>query len=440
VLELSVVTTIHTALPPGQFWTEYNFDDGVVVLDEQLDVDVPSSPSVTLKVRPGYESEPRDRDGRRVYHWVRSQLKGAGERKAESDETNKKKPERATGEPEVAAIRLTTFQTWEQVGRWYAALEAPQRVPTTEVRKKAAELTAGRKTDIEKLEALYDFVATNFRYVSLSLGAGRYQPRQAGAVLQDQYGDCKDKHTLLASLIDAAGLKASAVLISTAAKIDPEFPSPSQFNHVITLTAAEGQDVWLDTTSEVAPFQLLLSVLRNKQGLVVDAKGPRLQQTPANPPMKSLVSQDVDATLGSGGNLDAHVRMTLRGDIELVMRAIFRSAPPARWKEVLEGFVKAPGERGRDRELEDFGSGRAAGSVLDRARSVGRTLRRLDVEAHHGRAPAGGSAGLLVGYGRRLRLDAREYRRGADGHLLQAAADAPGQRHRPRTGAGEAGA
>jgi len=346
VLELSVVTTIHTALAPGQFWTEYNFDDGVVVLDEQLDVDVPSSRSVTLKVRPGYESAPRDRDGRRVYHWVRSQLKGAGERKAESDETNKKKPERATGEPEVAAIRLTTFQTWEQVGRWYAALEAPQRVPTTEVRKKAAELTAGRKTDIEKLEALYDFVATNFRYVSLSLGAGRYQPRQAGAVLQDQYGDCKDKHTLLASLIDAAGLKASAVLISTAAKIDPEFPSPSQFNHVITLTAAEGQDVWLDTTSEVAPFQLLLSVLRNKQGLVVDAKGPRLQQTPPNPPMKSLVSQDVDATLGSGGNLDAHVRMTLRGDIELVMRAIFRSAPPARWKEVLEGFVKAQGNAG----------------------------------------------------------------------------------------------
>ena len=346
VLEFSVVTTIHTALAPGQFWTEYNFEDDVVVLDEQLDVDVPSSRNVTLKVRPGFEAGPKDADGRRVYHWVRSQLKGASERKAESDEKNKKNPQPATDEPEVAAIRLTTFQTWEQVGRWYAALEGPQRVPTAEVRKKAAELTAGRKTDIEKLEALYDFVATNFRYVSLSLGVGRYQPRQAGAVLQDQYGDCKDKHTLLASLIDAAGLKASAVLINMGAKIDPEFPSPSQFNHVITLAAADGRDVWVDTTSEVAPFQLLLSVLRNKQGLVVDASKPRLQQTPANPPMKSLMLQDVEATLGSDGKLNAHVRMTMRGDVELLLRTIFRSAPPARWKEILEEFVKAQGNAG----------------------------------------------------------------------------------------------
>ena len=214
------------------------------------------------------------------------------------------------------------------------------------MRKKAAELTAGRKTDLEKLEALYDFVATNFRYVSLSLGAGRYQPRQAGAVLQDQYGDCKDKHTLLASLIDAAGLKAAAVLINMGAKIDPEFPSPSQFNHVITLAAADGKDVWVDTTSEVAPFQLLLSDLRNKQGLVVDAAKPRLQQTPANPPMKSLMLQDIDATLASDGKLDAHLRMTLRGDVELLMRTVFRSAPPAQWKEVLEGFVKGHGNAG----------------------------------------------------------------------------------------------
>jgi tetratricopeptide (TPR) repeat protein len=346
VLEFSVITTVHTALAPGQFWTEYTFEEDAVVLSEQFSIDAPSSRNVTLKMRPGFESTPHESNGRRIYNWTRSQLKGASERQAENAEKDKATPKPEPDEPVVAPIRLTTFQSWEQVGRWYAALEAPQRVPTPEVRKKAAELTGGRKTDLEKIEALYDFVATNFRYVSLSLGAGRYQPRQAGAVLTEQYGDCKDKHTLLASLIDAAGLKASAVLINSATKLDPEFPSPSQFDHVITLTSADGQDVWVDTTSEVAPFQLLLGVLRNKEALVVDATKPRLQRTPANPPMKSLVAQDIVATLAGDGKLDAHLRMTVRGDIELLLRTIFRSAPPARWKEVLEEFVKAQGRAG----------------------------------------------------------------------------------------------
>ena len=237
-------------------------------------------------------------------------------------------------------MRLTTFQTWEQVGDWYAALETPQRVPTPEIRKKAAELISGRSTDLAKLEALYEFVASSFRYVSLSLGAGRYQPRAAGDVLREQYGDCKDKHTLLASLIEAAGLKASAVLINSAEELDPSFPSPSQFDHVITRASADGQEVWLDTTTEVAPFRLILLPLRNKQALLPDGAA-QLGTTPTDPPMKSFITQVVDGTLGDGGKLEARVKMTFRGDMELLMRTVFRSTPASAWKELLEGIVKS---------------------------------------------------------------------------------------------------
>ena len=67
---------------------------------------------------------------------------------------------------------MTTFASWEEVGRWYHGLEKDRRAPTPDIRAKAAELTAGKTTDLEKIEALYDFVATNFRYVSLSFGVG----------------------------------------------------------------------------------------------------------------------------------------------------------------------------------------------------------------------------------------------------------------------------
>jgi Flp pilus assembly protein TadD len=347
-LEFGVVTLTHTALAPGQFWTEYDFEAEAIVLDEVFEIDVPRDRAVTLKTRPGFEPAIKETTGRRLYSWKHAQLEPQSEKKEADAAAQTPAPD----EPPPPAVRLTTFQTWEQVGQWYAALESPQRVPTPEIRRKAAELTAGRTTDLARLEALYEFVATNFRYVSLSLGAGRYQPRAAADVLREQYGDCKDKHTLLASLIDAAGLKSSAVLINSARKIDPSFPSPSQFDHVITRTSADGQEVWLDTTAEVAPFRLIMPQLRNKQALLAEAGASRLMTTPADPPMKSFMAQAVDGTLAEGGKLDARVSMSFRGDTEVVMRAAFRSTPASAWKQLLEGIVKAAGMSGDVSDLK----------------------------------------------------------------------------------------
>ena len=103
--------------------------------------------------------------------------------------------------------------------------------------------------------------------MSLSLGVGRYQPHAASDVLHNQYGDCKDKHTLLASLLEARGMHASSVLINSSRKLDPDIPSPSQFDHVITLLPMGKEKVWMDTTTEVAPFRLLSYNIRKKQGL-----------------------------------------------------------------------------------------------------------------------------------------------------------------------------
>ena len=336
-LEFSVTTEIHTPLAQGQFWTEYDFQRDAIVLDEQLTLDVPADTPLTLKTHPGLDPSIRKEGGRALYRWNGSNLK-------REDENAKSVKSSA---PKVAAIRLTTFQSWEQVGRWYADLSLPQLKPTDEIRKKAAELTAGRSSDLEKVEALYDYVATNFRYVSLSLGAGRYQPRPAADVLREQYGDCKDKHTLLASLLEASGLRASAVLINSGSKLDPAFPSPSQFDHVITYAVVGGEEIWADTTTEVAPFRLLASPLRNKQSLVVAAEGlPRLQSTPQNPPMKSHVTYDLDGSLAEGGKLNFHARMAFRGDAELLMRTVFRRTPAAQWKVLVEGFAKAEGAAG----------------------------------------------------------------------------------------------
>ena len=341
-LETSFVTTVHTPLAPRQFWSEYNFNDDSIILDEQFDLDLPAARKVTLLLSPGFDAQPVESSGRRVYHWTHSHTK----REELSDEEKKQKAIKAVTDPARAAIRFTTFSDWAEVGAWFAGLEHTARQATPEVQAKARELTAGKTTDLAKLEALYDYVSKNFRYVSLSLGSGRYQPRPASDVLHDAYGDCKDKHTLLATLIDAVGLQASAVLINSGVKVDPNFPSPSQFDHVITRARAGTEDVWMDVTPEVGPFRLLSPNLRHKQALLAEATGSRLIDTPANPPMPALARTEVNGSLSDAGALTADVKLTLRGDAELFLRAGFRAVPAAQWKTFVERIVSQAGLEG----------------------------------------------------------------------------------------------
>ncbi|HVP51184.1 MAG TPA: DUF3857 domain-containing protein [Terriglobales bacterium] len=339
-LEYSIVVRTEKPLIPGHFWMDYTFEKKAIVLDEELEVSLPRERAIKLKTLPGFEPRVSDEGGRRVYGWTSSN------RKRESDEDKKKKPKRPR--PELPDIELSTLSSWDEVGRWYWDLQKDRISPTAAVRAKAAELVRDKKTDLEKIEALYGFVATNFHYVSLSFGLGRYQPHAAGEILANRYGDCKDKHTLLAALLESVGLHAYPALINSSREIDPEVPSPSQFDHVITVVPLHEQNVWMDTTTEVAPFRLLAFSLRNKQALVIPGDRPAsLVQTPADPPFPNLQVMEIGGKISDLGKLEATVRQTVRGDNELALRAAFRRISPSQWKDLVQTlnvFYALPGE------------------------------------------------------------------------------------------------
>jgi Flp pilus assembly protein TadD len=335
VLECETVTVIHTPLAPGQFWMQYDFHENDVVLDEQLEIDLPAARTVKLKTRPGMEPKITEEKGRRIYRWSSSHL--VTEDEDNSDDKGKKKKTKKRSEDESPAVQLTSFASWEEVGLWYGGLEKDRRVPSKVVRAKAQELSKGLTTDIEKIEALYDYTAKDFRYVSLSLGMGRYQPHSADEVLRNQYGDCKDKHTLLASLLEAEGIHASSVLINPARKLDPDVPSPAQFNHVITMVPLGKDELWMDTTTEVAPFRLLAFSLRKKQALVIPPNGvPHLEETPADSPIPDTEKLQIDGKVDDSGKLEAKIAYEIRGDSEILMRRAFRGVASSQWQQIIE--------------------------------------------------------------------------------------------------------
>ena len=341
-IEYHLVWNLHTALAQNHFWVEHDFvKRGVIILNDELSVNIPAGSKVKLKTETGFEPTIKEHDGRRVYSWKKSQLKTDVER--EEEEKEKQKAKESDGdeeEPEDADeirpdVQLTTFQNWDEVGQWYAELQRDRVVPDEKIKVKAEEIIKGRTTEKDKAQALYEYVAQNFRYVSLSLGQGRYQPHAATDVMVNQYGDCKDKHTLLASMLAATGLRAYPVLMNSARKIDVDMPSPGQFDHVISAIPLGNETLWADTTAEVAPVGLLSPRLRNKKALMIPTSGPaRLETTPAEPPFLSSEQVTVEGTVDDLGKITARARLVLKGDAEMFMRYMFRRTPKGNWKSL----------------------------------------------------------------------------------------------------------
>ena len=364
-LEYEIVTRTLTSLAPGEFWFTYNFLADSIVLKEQLKIDVPQGRKITvrspefsltngredyqLRVKSGSSQNPSsakvpfsksEENGRMVYRWQRSSLSHP----SDHEPSKKKTPRAETKHPDV---ELTTFENWGEVARWYAKLENGRIDPTPEIRAKTLELIQGRENEIEKIQALYDYVSKNIRYVSLSFGLGRYQPHPAADVFANQYGDCKDKHTLLAAMLRAANVSSDAVLIPFSRDLDTSMPSPSQFDHVITAVPTEHGLFWMDSTAEVAPFRLLSAALRNKSALLVPPNGDgKIVETPIDPPFLSTQRVEIDAEVSDLGKLSAKLRYFIRGDNELALRLAFRRAPQAQWKELGQTIAALDGIRG----------------------------------------------------------------------------------------------
>jgi transglutaminase-like putative cysteine protease len=330
-LEYSARLLIEKPLATDQFWFGYQFIKSAIVLDEYLEISVPIEREVKLKSKT-IQPTTRGENGRRIYAWKTSNL--------ESQSADKQKEiqsyDAMRGSLAPPDVLLSSFHTWEEVGRWYESLQEEKIQPSPEVKAKAEELTKDLSDDDAKLRAIYDYVSLHYRYVAISFGIGRYQPHAAGEILGNQYGDCKDKHTLLAALLSAVGIRAYPALINSQAAVDTDIPSPGQFNHVISLVAKGSTVYWMDTTPEVTAMGHLVYPLRGKPALVITPDKVTFQTTPANPSFTNKFNSTLTAKLDSDGTLQAHVQITEHGDDELADRYAFRRWPESQWKDLLQ--------------------------------------------------------------------------------------------------------
>lgn len=345
----------HTAKSPASddFWFEHTFARDVIVRDERLEIDVPAGRTVRIE-SPEFRYETRAGKRETAYIWQRANLKIA------TDESSGPPAAPNAAPPDV---RLTTFQNWAAVARWYAAIERPGMQASPELTAKALALTGRAADRLSKIEAIYDYVARNTHrvfapggfdlfetpsaaraFLEQYRGFGFHSPRPASDVFRDRFADAEDEQILLATMLRAAGIVSDAVLISPLRSPDNAAPAPSQFDHVITAVPLNARLIWMDTRPAVAPFQMLASPLRARAGLLVSASGAgRIVRTPADPPFPSSQHVQIEARINSVGTLSGKVRYAFRGDTELLLRGEFQARPREQWKGLAQSILKSDG-------------------------------------------------------------------------------------------------
>jgi tetratricopeptide (TPR) repeat protein len=363
------------SLIPGHFWIDHWFTRDGSVADETLEIDVPAERALRVVSRRGEDvRDPGAPAGRMVRRWrLRADPPPA------LDETAARRLMRAELEagPDV---RVSSFDSWTQLSEWFAATVERSAVVDAAIRAKADSLVQGRGTPRARLEALYDFVSADVRYVSLAFGAGRFEPRPASLVLSTQYGDCKDKHTLLASLAAAVGLTVRPVLISSVTDLNERVPTPAEFDHVISFAEigpAAADRVWMDSTPGVAPAGALASRLRGRRAVLAStgaaASSSPIVKTPEALPTPSAHHVEIAGRIAESGGITATVTRRLIGDPEYLARRVFRSADAAARESILKAQMAEDGLKDgtpRNPSMKDEGPGRGVTYTYEVTRAL----------------------------------------------------------------------
>jgi len=185
----------------------------------------------------------------------------------------------------IPTVVGSIYPDWASFLTWYRGAVEGFTEPDEQIKRLAQELTTGKRSREEKVEALFNFVADDIRYVNYRSGEW-WLPNRPQQLLSRRQGDCDDKAMLLISLLRAVGIEAREVLIQTRQTRRRRIMKSSRvavpvFDHgIIYLPNESGEGGrFLDATSPQSRMGVLPAMDSGAMALVVEAT-PKIVETP----------------------------------------------------------------------------------------------------------------------------------------------------------------
>lgn len=221
----------------------------------------------------------------------------------------------------LAAAPRVTFASWSDISAYFSPRYEAAATGDAVMAAKAAELVRGKTDQFVRLQAIAGFVQ-EVNYISIQLdaaNAGGMIPRPASRVFRTNYGDCKDKATLLRALLATQGIVSYPLVVQSGntTRLREDWPSPLQFNHVILAIRVDesvkspavfdhpdlGRLLIFDPTNEFVPIGSLADTLLADKGVLLAGERGGLVALPAELPESNRLERRVRATLDDLGGI-----------------------------------------------------------------------------------------------------------------------------------------
>ncbi len=238
-----------------------------------------------------------------------------------------------------------SMATWKELGLFQKALNVGKDELPNNIKQSVHELTDRLNTTQEKVNALYEFVQKNTRYISIQLGIGGLMPFEAKFVAEKKYGDCKALSNYMVSLLKEAGIKGYYTWVAAgedeAKNVVEDFPG-DYFNHIITCVPNGKDTIWLECTSQTKSPGYMGSFTGNRKALMIGDDGGYLINTPVYSPKDNAQNRRVDAYIDKEGTLIANVKTIFSGIQQELQHDLIYTYNDDQRKKYLNNYISLP--------------------------------------------------------------------------------------------------
>lgn len=237
-------------------------------------------------------------------------------------------------------ISVSSFSSWEEIATWYYDISREQSKADADIKAKVAEIIQNETTPEGKAKAIYHYVTNEIRYLGLEFGISGHMPHEAAEVYKYKYGDCKDKATLLISMLKEAGIEAYYVLLRTrySGEIDLDLPS-FQFDHAITAVAFNGELMFLDGTAENYSFGDLPAMDQGAWAMVLINGEGKFMKIPIQPAEKNQRVRKIKLNLQGDGSVSGEATVLQSGIFAAYYRSLFKDLGETKKKELIQNSL-----------------------------------------------------------------------------------------------------
>ncbi len=236
-------------------------------------------------------------------------------------------------------LRISSFADLQMAGAAFCGRAEPTSASTPVIARFANQITEDMSSRREQARAIFDWVASNIRYVLISLGTGGMVPHPAESILQNRYGDCKDYATLMRALLAAKGIKSEYALINTAPVYKAYAIPFVSYDHVI-LHLPEF-DLYVDPTATHSTFEQLPYYLADKPALRCGCGKSALARVPPSSPSANTLTVTANLTIDGDGKAKGETILTGTGAAALRLRSFMESIERSGSEAVLRPLFDA---------------------------------------------------------------------------------------------------